>query len=136
MADTLAVNLLPITLLFAALNSLLFLFLSIRVVRLRFKEQVSIGSGGHPRLEVATRVHGNFAEYVPLALILMALLEANSASQTVLYILGAVLTVGRVSHAYGLTKTLETNPFRAGGMMATWGVIGFSALYGLYRVLA
>src|SRR5690606_35232509 len=64
---------LPITLAFASLNALIFIFLSILVVRGRFKERVSVGAGGKTSLELKIRAHGNFAEYVPLALFLLAL---------------------------------------------------------------
>jgi uncharacterized membrane protein YecN with MAPEG domain len=125
---------LSISLLFASINGLIFLVLSALVVRGRFSEQVSIGAGGKERLEVAIRVHGNFAEYVPFALLLLALLEASGTSDTVLYSLGAILTIARLSHAYGLSRTLAPNAFRAGGTMATWVVIGASCLIGLYQV--
>lgn len=125
---------LPVTLLFASLNGLIFLVLSVLVVRGRTTEKVSIGAGGREKLEVAIRVHGNFAEYVPLALLLMALLELSGAGETLLYILGAVLTVGRLSHAYGLSRSLRPNAFRAGGAMATWIVIGVACFVGLYQV--
>ncbi len=125
---------LPITLLFASLNGLIFLVLSILVVRGRTVERVSIGAGGREKLEVAIRVHGNFAEYVPLALLLLALLELSGADDVLLYVLGAVLTVGRLSHAYGLSRSLKPNAFRAGGTMATWTVIAVSCFVGLYLV--
>lgn len=130
-----SLNLLPVTLLFAALNGFLYLALSVDVVRRRVRQRVSLGTGGKPDLEVAVRVHGNFAEYVPLALLLMALTEANGAGQTFLYVLGALLTVGRLSHAYGLHKTLEANMFRGFGMMTVWGVILAASGYGLYVAL-
>lgn len=124
---------LPISLLFASLNGLIFLVLSYLVVRGRFTEKVSIGAGGKERLEVAIRVHGNFAEYVPFAILLIAILEVNGISETILYTLGGVLTAGRLVHAYGLSKTLAPNMFRAGGTMATWLVIGAGCLIGLYE---
>lgn len=124
---------LPVSLLFASLNGLIFLVLSYLVVRGRFTEKVSIGAGGKERLEVAIRVHGNFAEYVPFAILLLAVLELNGVSETILYILGGVLTLGRLVHAYGLSKTLAPNAFRAGGTSATWLVIGAGSLIGLYE---
>jgi len=137
MLDTGVINTgVPVTLLFASLNGLIFVVLSILVVRGRTVEKVSIGAGGRERLEVAIRVHGNFAEYVPLALLLLALLELSGSGETLLYTLGVVLTVGRLSHAYGLSKTLKPNAFRVAGTLATWIVIGVSCFLGLYEVLA
>ena len=125
---------LPISLLFASINGLIFVILSVLVVRSRYSEKVSIGSGGKERLEVAIRVHGNFAEYVPFALLLLALLEAGGISDPVLYSLGVILTAGRLSHAYGLSRTLAPNAFRAAGVLATWIVIAAGSLIGLYQV--
>lgn len=127
---------LPISLLFASVNGLIFIVLSALVVRGRYSEKVSIGSGDKERLEVAIRVHGNFAEYVPFALLLLALLEAAGVANSVLYSLGVILTAGRLAHAYGLSRTLAPNAFRAGGVMATWIVIAASCLIGLYQVAA
>jgi uncharacterized membrane protein YecN with MAPEG domain len=123
----------PITLAFASINALIFLVLSILVVRGRVEEEVAIGSGGKPRLELKIRVHGNFAEYVPLALLLMALLEAAGYSATVLCLLGTVLTLGRLSH--GLSRGAKPNAFRFMGTLATWIIIAASAVMGLHATL-
>ena len=69
--------------LYAALLALLFVRLSLGVIRLRRSEKISLGDGGDGgdrKLMRAQRVHANFAEYVPFALILMALAEAQDAS--------------------------------------------------------
>ena len=127
---------LPITLAFASLNALIFIFLSILVVRGRITEKVSVGAGGKPSLELRIRAHGNFAEYVPLALFLLALLEANDQPQAFLCILGTALTVGRISHAIGLTRGLAPNPLRFVGTLLTWVTIAVAAVMGLYIPLA
>ena len=54
---------------YAALLALLFIALSIRTIRARRAHKVAIGTGGHAAVERAMRVHANFAEYVPLALL-------------------------------------------------------------------
>ena len=61
-----------ITAIYAALLGLLFLALSVNVVRTRRATRVSLGAGDHPLLERRIRAHGNFAEYTPIALILIA----------------------------------------------------------------
>ena len=127
---------LPITLTFTALNALIFIFLSILVVRGRITEKVSVGAGGKANLELKIRAHGNFAEYVPLALFLIALLDVNDQPQTLLCLLGTALTVGRISHAIGLTRGLAPNPFRFVGTLLTWVTIAVAAVMGLYITLA
>ena len=64
-----------ITLIYAGLLGLLFLLLSFWVVKRRAQFRVMIGEGEAPEMLAAIRAHGNFAEYVPLTLLLMALCE-------------------------------------------------------------
>lgn len=64
-----------ITLIYAGLLGLLFLLLSFWVVKRRAQFKVMIGEGEAPEMLSAIRAHGNFAEYVPLTLLLMALCE-------------------------------------------------------------
>ena len=61
--------------LYAALLALLFVVLSGRVIKQRLKHQVGLGDGGQPALVRAIRVHGNFIENVPLALLLLLMYE-------------------------------------------------------------
>jgi len=55
---------------YAALLALLFVLLSIRTIRTRHSRKVALGHGDDPAMLRAMRVHANFAEYVPLALLL------------------------------------------------------------------
>ncbi|MGE6167040.1 MAPEG family protein, partial [Aeromonas rivipollensis] len=64
-----------ITLIYGGLLGLLFLLLSFWVVKRRAQFKVMIGEGEAPEMLSAIRAHGNFAEYVPLTLLLMALCE-------------------------------------------------------------
>ena len=65
---------LPATSLYAALLAALFLVLSLRVVRVRYRYHVALGTP-HRLVERAVRAHGNCAEYVPFGLVLLGLLE-------------------------------------------------------------
>ena len=91
-----------ITLLYAGLLGLLSLVLSYFCGSLRGKTGVSIGDGGNTELLLAMRRHANFVEYVPLALLLIALLEMQGISTTAIHVLGAGLVVCRTAHAVGL----------------------------------
>ena len=76
----------------------------------------------------AMRVHANFAEYVPIALILLGLLEMQGASLWLVNALGCLLVAARLSHAYGVSKTTENFTFRISGMLGTFAMIITSAL--------
>jgi uncharacterized membrane protein YecN with MAPEG domain len=119
--------------LYAALLAILFVVLSIRTVRLRRSLKIAIGDSGSAEMLRAMRVHSNFAEYVPLAIVLLALVEAAEASAWVLHGLGAVLLIGRVSHAYGVSQTKEVFAFRVTGMAMTFATIIGASLMLLYE---
>ena len=113
----------PITALYAALSGLLVLTLAFNVVRFRFGRGISMGDGGDARIARAVRAHGNAVEYIPLALILIGLLEGNNASPWALHLYGTLLVLGRLAHAWGMTGPVsEVNNFRKFGIVATWTV--------------
>ena len=114
---------LTITPLYAALCGLLLMFLSMRIVPIRRKLSVGLGSGADKTLERAIRVQGNFIEYVPIALILLAFSEVGGAAQMNVHIVGGALVLGRVLHAYGLNRSAGVSPGRFLGTMLTWLVI-------------
>ena len=112
-----------ITAFYAGLLGLILLGLSAGVIRQRYRSRVGVGHGGDARLERWTRIHGNFTEYAPLVLVLMALVELQGAPAWLLHALGAAFTLGRLAHAQGLASSAETSPGRAAGMIATFTVL-------------
>jgi uncharacterized membrane protein YecN with MAPEG domain len=111
-----------ITLIIAAGLGLLNLWLGIRVSRVRISRKISIGHGDVPGMEARIRAHGNFNEYVPIALILMLLIEMNRGPSRGLWVIGALLVLARVLHPFGMDRPAP-NPYRAGGAMLTWAVL-------------
>ena len=91
-----------ITSLIASVLTIIFIKLSFAVIGLRRKNSVAIGSGGHDELERAIRAQGNFAEYVPLGLILLGCLELNGSPWFLVAIPGSALIIGRLIHAKGI----------------------------------
>lgn len=118
----------PITALYAALLAPLFLLLAVRVIRQRRGARVAIGDGGDKLLLRRMRVHANFAEYVPFALVLMGLAESLAAHPLVLHAAGAALVVARILHAVGVSQTKENFKLRISGMVGTLTVLGGLAL--------
>ena len=114
---------LPLTGFYASLLALLYIGLAVNIIRLRLKHKVGIGDGENRSLAKAIRVHGNFAEFVPLALILLACYEVNTASVMMLHVLGAALVVARVFHVIGLSKSIGTSIQRQIGVLLTFLVI-------------
>lgn len=91
-----------VTSIIAAVLTAIFIRLSFAVIGLRKKNKVGLGSGGHEDLERAIRAHGNFAEYVPLGIILIACLELNGAPWWLVALPGITLIIGRLIHAKGI----------------------------------
>ena len=91
-----------ITSLIASVLTIIFIKLSYAVIGLRRKNKVAIGSGGHADLERAIRAQANFAEYVPLGLLLLACLELNGAPWFLVAVPGITLIAGRLIHAKGV----------------------------------
>lgn len=115
---------LPITALYAALSGFLIIALAANVVRFRLSKHVSLGDGGHKDGNRAIRAHGNTIEYIPLALILMALLEINGGGSTSLHIYGILLVGGRIIYSYGmLIPRSSANLARQLGVVTSWLVI-------------
>lgn len=125
-----------ITALYGGLLGLLFLVLCWRVVDHRRKGRVGLGTGGNPDLERAIRVHGNFAEYVPLFVVLLLVAELGGAAVWMLHALGAVFFVSRVGHAYGLSSSGGTTRGRFFGTLFTWIALLLAALLNLWLALA
>jgi len=112
-----------ITACYAAVMAIFFVLLSVRVIKLRNTLKVGFGDGGDKRLKRAVRVHANYAEYTPLALLLIAFAEQASGSSWWIHALAVALLVGRLSHAYGVSQMKENFTFRVFGMGTTFAVL-------------
>jgi uncharacterized protein len=110
----------PILQFYAALLATLFVALSIRTLRLRRSLQIGLGDSGNAQMLRAMRVHANFAEYVPLSLVLVYFVERQGAYPLFIHGLGLCLLIGRLSHAYGVSQARENYAFRVTGMVLTF----------------
>ncbi len=111
-----------VTPLYAALLTLWFFVLSVRVIRYRARG-IPLGDGGDPAMLRLIRGHANFAEYVPLALLMMAILEYVHSSVYLLHILGLALLIGRLLHGYALSFRRRFVFGRAAGTILTFFVL-------------
>ena len=93
---------LPITSLTAAVLGLLLVLLAIKTIQVRVRHGVAFGDGGHAGLIAATRAHGNHAEYAPIGVILIGLLEAAGVYAPALGVAAAAFVAARIVHSIGL----------------------------------
>ncbi|HXZ95665.1 MAG TPA: MAPEG family protein [Burkholderiales bacterium] len=117
-----------VVLLYASLLGLILVYLSYRVVRYRVKFKVGIGDGGNAELARAIRVQGNFAEYVPIALLLILLVELAGFSAWVVHVLGITLLGGRAWHARGLGTSSGASLGRFVGTFSSWLTLSTAAI--------
>jgi len=124
-----------ITSLYASLSALLIVRLSISVIKLRRINRIRVGDGGNEELQLAIRTHANAVEYIPIALLLLLMLELNGAPKILIHIFGATLIIGRIIHAMGVpAKNLQK---RILGMQITiYLLIGLAILNILFLVLS
>ena len=125
---------LSITTTFAALFTIFYLFLSMRigylrgspVMKLIFKMDKKVIEN---KLERNVRAHGNFSEYVPLFLILLFLAEYLKIIQfKYLIMLCIIFLYGRIAHAVCFAF-FDYNPFlRISGMICTYLVLGILSI--------
>lgn len=113
----------PVTALYASLLACLFVALSARVIFVRRGARIALGDGGDSDLQRRMRVQGNFAEYAPFALLLLALAESLETPLWALHPIGLSLLAGRCAHAYGMSQPNEDFRFRVAGMMLTFAAI-------------
>lgn len=114
---------LPVTSLYTGFFLLLMLALAVNVVRLRMSEKVSLGDGDNRRVRQAMRAHANAAEYVPVVLIGLALLELAGVAAWMLLLYGSVFLVGRVLHAIGMVQPRSVTRMRQLGIVLSWAVM-------------
>ena len=114
--------------LYAGVLAILFIYLSVRVIRIRRRERIALGDKGNVHLRRAMAVQANFAEYAPLALLLGGFVEMQGFSSVLVHTIGLILVAGRFVHAYGVSQEDENYRFRVIGMSLTFLAIGLSSL--------
>lgn len=114
---------------YAALSALLVLWLAVRVMLQRRASSIGIGDGGDKELFRRIRVHANAIEYLPIALILLLIVEINQTQPWIIHAAGIALVLGRILHAAGLSSSAGKSSGRIFGMLLTLiVVVGLSLL--------
>jgi uncharacterized membrane protein YecN with MAPEG domain len=92
------------------------------------KLQIALGDGKDKQLKRAIRVHGNYAEYVPLTLIMIYFVEIQSQNLSLVHGLCIAFILARLSHIYGVSQIKENIMFRMFSLFITGCVISISAI--------
>jgi len=127
---------LAVTPIYLAMAVVIYSILAFKVISDRRNQKVSIGDGGHSGLAHKIRSHGNFSEYVPLAIIALGCAEITGVPHVFIHLLGAMLILGRCLHAFYFLIAPDVLKIRVAGMILTffamWGASGAA----LWSVLA
>lgn len=119
---------LVVTSIYAGLLVFVLVTLSVRVILYRRANMISLGDADDKALRKRMRAHSNFTEYAPFGLVLLALIEMSGAPSVAVHVLGAMLLLGRILHAWGFSSTPQVMPARQLGMMLTFMMMNLSAL--------
>jgi uncharacterized membrane protein YecN with MAPEG domain len=128
-----------ITACYLALLALLYVALSLRVIRLRLMNRAAFGDSGNVALRSAIRAHAHFAEYVPITTLMIGFLEASGASALRVHVLMGALVVARLLHPLGMYAAPNTVRFRigrTGGVTITIALLITCALSILSRLVS
>ncbi len=93
-----------ITALYAALLTVLMIYLAFQVIRQRRKHQVAYADGGVEALQIARSAQSNALDYIPITVILMLLVELNGAPAILIHTAGVLFIMARVLHAYSILQ--------------------------------
>ncbi|SFO66430.1 hypothetical protein SAMN05216330_10444 [Bradyrhizobium sp. Ghvi] len=122
---------------YLAVLALIYAALALQVVRLRRSGGAPFDDGGNEGLRSAIRAHGNFMEYVPIIVLMVALLEMSGASALRVHLMMGTLVLSRLLHPLGMYAapgSLKFTICRAGSIFLTIGLLIYCALTILSRL--
>ncbi|MDG5488682.1 MAPEG family protein [Sphingomonas sp. BGYR3] len=119
---------LPVALTTVAACALINFWLAMRIVKIRMSQGIVHGDGGDSRMAARMRAHANFAEYTPIVLILIALIELAMGTSLWLWLAGGTYVVARILHPIGMDGWL---PERQVGTIGTFTAMLLLAVAGL-----
>jgi uncharacterized membrane protein YecN with MAPEG domain len=122
---------LPVTSVTAAIAALMLIALSVPVSLRRAKVKALSGDAGDATLQRLIRAQGNFIEYAPMGLILLALVEVGVTPAGLLWTIGMLLIIGRGLHALGMIR--GSLVVKGLGMLGTFASLVTSAFILLAR---
>lgn len=90
------------TAVFASICSVILVYLTLNVIRLRYKHQQAIGLIKTEEFDRRNGALSNFIHNTPMALILFAIAEVGKANCGILFFIGGIYILARLAHIYSL----------------------------------
>jgi uncharacterized protein len=122
-----------VTALYAGVLGLMSIALGFPIGQLRGRLNVPLGDGGNANLLLAIRRHANFMEWVPLTLLLIALLEMGGVARVPIHCLAAGLVAARILHAAGLRADTMQGVGRLVGAAGTAIIVVVTSVWLIVR---
>ena len=128
---------LSISPIYASLLIILIIFLAYRVTTFRRSEGISLGDGTSSKaMKSAIRAHANAVENIPVALVLLLMLELNQLAPWILHVFGLSLLISRLAHAWGLSKRNGPTLGRFYGTLFSWVCMLLMVVVNLLLILS
>jgi len=121
-------NMLDLAAFYGALHILIFLGLSIAVIRERLSRRIGLGDGGDMEFLQISRMQGHAAEYLAPILVLLLFFALLDIGALGLHLFGLATLAGRVMHAAGIHKTPYLSMGRTLGMVLLIAALGLGSL--------
>ena len=121
----------------AAALTVLYVQLALGVIKIRLGKNISLGAGDNDELEKAIRSHANLTEWAPIGLLLIVILELNSAPFWLVAPPAIAFVAGRMLHPKGLLSNSESSlKKRTLGMRLTiYSILALAAFNILWMVV-
>lgn len=128
---------------YAGILSLMYLALSIHVIKTRRRFRVAIGDDNNFELKRRISAQMSFADYGLFFIILLGYSEYNGLSTYLIHCLAIIFIAGRMMHTYSLLvaekyidgKITNRPIWRIRGMLCTLGCIGILSIILIYQYL-
>jgi uncharacterized protein len=117
--DAVTIGLLKTAGAYAALITLMAVALTYLVINQRRSKLIGLGDGGDKMAGRFIRIHGNFCENAPFALALLILVALTGGPAWAVHAIGILFLLGRVLHAFGLSRSGGSSTGRVLGMVLT-----------------
>lgn len=97
---------LAVTSLYTAILALIMVVLAYQTSARRKSAKINLGTGNDDIMERRSRAFGNFTEFTPMFILLMAMIEIQGYGTNYVHILGMVTVFSRIFHALGMTNSI------------------------------
>ena len=122
-----------VTALYTAILALIMIFLAYMTSARRKEAKINLGTGNDDVMERRSRAFGNFIEFTPMFILLMAMIEMQGYGTEYVHALGIVTVIGRILHAMGMTKSIKIINGRFVGAILTYISLFVAGAFVLYQ---